>query len=106
MYFYPLTKGGVIDLLTKPKSQTAYNENKVGDHTSGIVEFVFLIRGPGDSSIIKFNILPICISFVVFRLESDVVVEKAIGDGSARHDCFTPLITTLLSATLIPSSVP
>merc|ERR1719495_76873 len=70
----------------------------------GIVEFVFLVRGPGDSSFIKFHLLPICTTFVGFRLESDFVVEKAIGDGPARHDCFTPL-TTLLSATLIPGSV-
>ena len=73
--------------------------------TCGIVEFVFLVRGPGDSSVIKFHLLPSCITFVGFKIESDFVIEKAIGDGSARHDCFTPL-TILLRATLFPSSVP
>ena len=91
--------------MTKQKKIKLDMKRLVTIGTCGIVEFVFLVRGPGDSSVVKFHLLPICTSFVVFRLESNSVVEKAICDSSARHDCFTPL-TILLRATLFPSSVP
>ena len=74
--------------------------------TRGIVEFVFLVRGPSDSSIFKFDLLPSSSIFVGFILDRNGVAEKAIGDGSARHDCFTTILSALLRATVGTSSVP